>query len=306
MSYHKLYELLNIGLKTASIRKLSEKFQNLGKNSIITYDDIKKAIFQKMLVDNVIDFLVENKIIKPIEDEENSFKILVEFPSTITEKESKEYIENKIFNSTKKILIDKILSYYKQDKEGYILFLDLANSTDKFGGDLLLRSKILNEDFPKVIKETEKEFFNLKKGYLISQKGDEAHLFFFEKEFVENFIKKFINNYTNELFEKIEEYNQSRKINNPFTDKMYLKIFLFHSKVKQPNYTIDTMPNFNDMDAFTYIARVEKKFKEVLVEKYKEIDIKKYFLVSQDSFKGCSEIDISHQDGVIKVSYYIE
>lgn len=296
MSYYKLFDLKDIGLKSLSIGSLMHKFQSLGNRALITKSDIEKNIKQKLLIDKVIGFLLENNIIQ-LNDEENDevFRIIVDFPQTSLEKESKEYLDNKLFISQKQLLVEKIKYYQKKGLESYIVFLDLANSTDDHNGDIFLKKDIMGKDFPKIINQTIDSFFHTTKGYLVNQKGDEAHLFFFIKEDANKFVDKFISNYSKELFDKIESYNQTRIITNSFTDKMYLKIFIAHSEVEIPNYDINTMPNFNNMLAFIWINRVEKAFKEALKELGQNC-IEKYFIASQDKFNESNEITINAKE----------
>ena len=296
MSYYKLFDLKDIGLNSPSIGSLMHKFQSLGNKALITRSDIEKNIKQKMLIDKVIDFLLENNIIQ-INDEENNevFKIIVDFPQTSLEKESKEYLDNKLFISQKQLLVEKIKHYQKKGLESYVVFLDLANSTDDHNGDIFLKKDIMGKDFPKIINQTIDSFFHTTKGYLVSQKGDEAHLFFFTKEDANRFIDKFLSNYSKELFNKIESYNQTRTINNAFTDKMYLKVFIAHSEVDTPNYDINTMPNFNNMLAFIWLNRVEKAFKEAL-KGLGQNEIEKYFIASQEKFNDSHQIKVDEKE----------
>jgi len=305
MSYYKLFDLKDIGLNSPSIASLLEKLNSLGNKSLITYDDIQKSIKQKLLVDRVVEFLLENELIRlKDENEEGIYEILVELPQTSLEKESKEYLDNKLFSSQKELLIKKLESYTRNHKEAYILFLDLANSTEKYNGNAIMKNKIINKDFPKVIRDCIEPYFNKIKGYLISQKGDEAHLLFFNKKDLDNFIQDFVLQYKNELFDGIEIFNNTRDIENDFLNKMYLKIFVAHSEVDTPIYSLNTMPNFNDMDAFTIINRIEKVFKDALNKKGQK-DINMYFIVSTDKFKDCDAILLETSDFDINVNYKI-
>lgn len=303
MSYYKLFDLKDIGLNSYSIGNLLYKFQSLGNKALITYDDIYKSIGQKLLVDEVVTFLLEKEIIElNSENEENIFKIIVEFPKTSLEKESKEYIDKKLFSAQKELLVKKIQSFSRKEQEAYILFLDLANSTDNYNGNSIKRNKILNKSFPNILQSSIEPFFNALKGYMIHRKGDEAHFLFFNKEDLDKFLKLFINKYKDEIFDEIEEYNKTRNIENKFTDKMYLKVFIAHSVVSEPD--IDGgMPNFSSMDAFTIIARIEKPFKKELKDKVSEIDM--YFIVSKDNFEDSEKVLLDTQDGEIEVYYKI-
>ena len=305
MSYHKLFDLKDIGLDSYSIASLLEKFNSLGNKSLITYTDIQKSIKQKLLIDRVIAFLLENKLIElNDEEQEDIYKIIVTLPQTSLEKESQEYLDSKLFFAQKELLVKKIESYRRNNKEAYILFLDLANSTEKYNGDSIMKNKIINRSFPKIINKCIETYFSKTKGYLINQKGDEAHLFFFTKKDVDNFVKEFISIYKTEIFNEIERFNSTRDIENNFLNKMYLKIFIAHSEVDTPIYTPNIMPNFNNMDAFTIINRIEKNFKETLGKLgQKEIDM--YFIVSLDEFEDSQLITINNQDKPIDVFYKI-
>lgn len=305
MLYDKLFELLSIGLNPASFRTLQEKLRALGYGSLISYNEIQKSIKQKKLIDTVVKFMVDNQIIEEIDEyEEVYYRINIEFPLSPIEREAKEFTDKKLFFSQKELLINKIKYYNRKQEAAWIVFLDLANSTDKFGGDLIQKENIINKGFPGLIKKVINPYFIRTLGYLISQKGDEAHLFFFEKDDCLKFITSFMNAYKTELLENIEKYNRSRKIEKPFSDKMYLKIFLANSDVAEPNYDLHNMPNFNNMTAFTFIARAEKEFKKAMID-VGQTDIDSHFIVSQTKLDGFKELDLVTQDGNQHVFYQI-
>jgi hypothetical protein len=309
MLYTKLFELGSVGLNSKNIGLLFEKFNSIGFNSILTYDEISKAIRQKSLVDKVIDFLIENKIIVELDDinddTERIFRILAEFPKSSDEKEARSYLDNKLFNSQKELLIKKLNYYENNKKDGWIVFLDLANSTDNYHGDPILLDQIMNKSFPKVVKKVEEEFFRNTSGYMIKQQGDEAFLYFFEEFIAQNFISKFITIYQNDMLEEIEKYNKSRTIIDDFQEKMYLKVFVAHSTTTKPLYEMNKMPDFNNMSAFTFIKRSEKSFKEKMVENGQKT-INTHFVVSMDKFLNSNELQLSTQDGEQVVYYMID
>lgn len=305
MSYDKLFELLTIGLKPASFGALQERLRALGYKSLISHDEIQKSIRQKKLIDTVVKFMLDNQIIEEVDDyDEIYYRINIDFPMSPLEKEAKEFTDKKLFFSQKELLVNKIKYYNRKQEVAWIVFLDLANSTDKFGGDLTQKENIINKAFPELIKKTVNPYFSRTLGYLISQKGDEAHLFFFEKDDCLKFIDEFMSAYKATLFEIIEKYNKTRKIENPFADKMYLKIFLANSDVAEPNYDLYNMPNFNNMTAFTFIARAEKEFKKAMIDAG-QTDIDSHFIVSQTKLDGFKELDLVTQDGNQHVFYQI-
>lgn len=306
MLYDKLFELLTIGLNPTSFRMLQEKLRALGRNSLISHDEIQKSIKQKKLIDTVVKFMVDNQIIEEIDEyKEVHYRINIDFPLSPIEKEAREFTDKKLFFSQKELLVNKIKYYNKKQETAWIVFLDLANSTDKFGGDLTQKENIMNKAFPGLIKKIINPYFVRTLGYLISQKGDEAHLFFFEKDDCLKFIASFMNAYKSELLEIIEKYNCSRKIKKSFSDKMYLKIFLANSDVAEPNYDLHSMPNFNNMTAFTFIARAEKEFKKAIADGG-QTDIESHFIVSQAKLDGFKELDLVTQDGNQRVFYQIK
>ena len=309
MSYTKLFELHSIGLNAENIGLLLAKFNAIGFKSIITYNEILKTIRQKTLIDKTIDFLVTNKIIARLDDTDYGkfcYKILVEFPQTSAEKEAKTYLDNKLFYSQKELLIKKLTSYASNKKDGWIVFVDLANSTDNYEGDLNLLDRIMNKSFPDLVKEAEESFFSNTTGYLIKQQGDEAFLYFFEKEIALAFIDAFIELYKQNIFNEIENYNKSRNIKNNFQDKMYLKVFIAHSTTTQPlYYEMNKMPDFNNMSAFTFIKRSEKSFKEKMIRNGQK-KVNTHFIVSMDQFNESQELQLGTQDGKQIVYYHID
>ncbi len=308
MSFDKLYELILLGLKSRNQGKLIEKFRSLGYKSLITHNDILKSIRQNSLIDKVISFLLENKIIEVIDNEEEleiTYRILIDIPKSADEKEAKSYLNNKLFNSHKELLVKKLNYYAQNKKDGWIVFLDLANSTDNYNGDPILLDKIMNKSFPSIVKKIEEEFFRNTSGYLIKQQGDEAFLYFFESHIALSFISKFINIYKKELAKEIKQYNLSRTITNDFKEKMYLKVFIAHSTTTQPLYEMNKMPDFNNMSAFTFIKRSEKSFKEKMIENGQKT-ITTNFIVSMDKFDNSNELQLSTQDGEQVVYYIIE
>lgn len=302
MSYVRLFSLLNIGLKEKNIGTLIEKFKAIGIDNVVTYDEILKAIRQTSLIDDVIEYLIENNIIEEYgHEEEITYKILIDFPKTADEKNADNYINSKLNRSKKELLINKLNYYVSKKKQGWIVFLDLANSTDKYGGESDI---IINKDFPNAISNAVDMYFSNTSGYLIKQYGDEAYLYFFDKNEALEFIENFIQLYNKDVFEKIEKYNKTRKIKNAFKDKMYLKIFIASSITTTPQYKEDGLPDFNNMSAFTFINRSEKTFKETMIKNGQK-KINTYFIVSNSEIEKSTKIELSSQDGKITAYYKI-
>jgi hypothetical protein len=311
MSYRKLFDIHKIGLNSNNIGLLLEKFIALGDNSLVTRNEIQKALRQKVLIDKVIDFLLENNLIKETKDGSEEFKVLVEFPKSRNEKEATTYLSQKLFFSTREQIISKLNYFVREKKDGWIVFLDLANSTDdpenskSYGGNPTLLDKILNKSFPDFIQSVEKSYFNRAEGYLIKQKGDEAHFYFFEERGAKSFISELQDRYEKELSQEIETYNKTRNSKNRFTDEMYLKIFVAKSTTTEPKFDIYKMPDFNNMKAFTFIARAEKSFKETMVKQGQK-DVTSNFIVSNYKvYNSMKDIALNSQDGDLEAFYEI-
>jgi len=273
MSYTKLFEIHNIGLSSSNMGKLLEKFNNFNINSYITKDEIQKSITQKKLIDNIINFLIANNIIEIVEDNKEFYKVVVEFPSTHKEKEFELYKNQKLYLSQKTLITKKLKSYIK--KIGYIVKLDLANSTSN-SGNVKLKDSLLNIEFPNFVKKSIQKYFYANKGYLIAQYGDEAFLFFFEERDAKRYLNSMIEEYKETLSLEFKKYNQNLET---IQDKLYLKVFLANSIISNLIYDDYNLPSFENMGAMKYISRVEKPFKEQIL-KIKNINVDKFFIVS--------------------------
>lgn len=276
MLYTKLFELNSIGLSSNNIGKLFEKFMNLNVNSLITKDEIKSTITQKKIIDKLIDFLLENRLLEVLDkDKQNIYKIIVKVPKSQDANEVEVYKQQKLYLTQKDLIVKKLNSY--RSKNGYIIKLDIANSTAE-NGNVKTKDILLNVEFPKFVKKSIEKDFYANNGYLIAQYGDEAFLFFFERNKLEHYINNLLALYKKELYRKFEEYNESL---DTIKEGLYLKIFIAHSIISNITHDIFSMLNFENMAAMKYISRVEKPFKEQIL-KQKNLEISKFFIVADE------------------------
>ena len=273
MSYTRLFELATLDLSSSNIGKLFERLSNVNMGNYITKDEISKTISQKKLLNDVLDFLLEKKILELVEDgQEKIYKVLVSFPKTHNEKELELFNRKKLYLSQKELITKKLQSYVK--KTGYIVKLDLANSTSE-KGDIRLKDSLLNIQFPEFVKKSCERYFYANRGYVVAQYGDEAFLFFFEERDLINYVNDMLKLYSDKLEKEFTIYN----INAEYNDKLYLKIFIANSTISNITYDSHNMPGFENMVAMKYISRVEKPFKEQILKK-KNIEIGNFFIVA--------------------------
>jgi len=245
---------------------------------------------------DVVDFLLDKEIFEAVEDEqEKIYKVLVSFPKTHNEKELELFNKKKLYLSQKEMITKKLQSYIK--KTGYIIKLDLANSTSE-NGDIRLKDSLSNIQFPEFVKKSCERYFYANKGYVVARYGDEAFLVFFEERDLIDYINDMLKLYRTKLEKEFSVYNS----NVEYNDKLYLKIFIANSTISNITYDSHNMPGFENMVAMKYISRVEKPFKEQILKK-RNIKIDNFFIVSDQKLDDefVSET-ISSED---KISYEV-
>jgi hypothetical protein len=314
MSFGKLYKLELLGFTENTVTQLIHFFEVYDIGGIIDYYDILKNTRQKNKINELIDLLIQNKIIEDItediEDYENKqFKILVERRKTPKDKRAEKYLnEMDLYNQTKDLIMKRLDSMIDNKKDGWILFIDFANSSKQYtNANYILRNKIIKETIDVVLLNLIDKYRLSYKGFDISNttKGDEIEFYFFDEKSCDKFIKDFLKIYTNNIYKQVIQFNKDIITKNKLEDFLYLKIFKAHSKTVDYSEKNNQMPSFKTMDAIIKISKIEKAFKEQnLIKDLKLTDIDMYFYLSDKNKNELSKIEVKTKDIGNKVVYY--
>ncbi len=313
MSFGKLYKLETLGFSENTVSALVELFEKFTQNSIIDYQDILKHTRQKTKINELINFLLEKNFIEEIDEteelEEKKFRVLLSRKKTSKEKRAEKYlIDNDLYNQTKEIIVKKLDVMVKNEKDGWIVFIDFANYSTAFESEKTqLKNDIVKETIDGILKNLIEKYTLGYKGFELSNsnRGDEAEFYFYDEKSCDKFIKDFLKIYEQKIYPKVEDFNETRGIKNRLRDALYLKIFKAHSKTVDFTEKNNQMPSFKTMEAITLIRKIEKPIKNKnFIEDMKLSNVEKYFYVS-DKKEECLSKTIVETAGIgFKTMYY--
>lgn len=314
MSFGKLYKLEVLGFTENTVSGLVRLFERFGENSIINYNDILQHTKQKTKINELISFLLEKGFIEDITEEldtyENKeYRVLLSREKTAKEKRAEKYlVENDLYNQTKGLITKKLDVMIKNSRDGWILFIDFANYSTEFVGEKIqLKNVIVKETIDGILKNLIEKYTLSYQGFELSNsnRGDEAEFYFFDENSCDRFIKDFLKIYTKDIYQKIEEFNETRNIQNRLRDALYLKIFKAHSVTVDYSEKNNQMPSFKTMEAITLIKKIEKPIKNKnFIEEIKLSDIDMYFYVSDKLEDTLIKVEVNTDNIGIRTMYY--
>ncbi|MDO9207338.1 MAG: hypothetical protein Q7T91_03700 [Sulfuricurvum sp.] len=314
MSFGKLFKLETLGFTENTVSRLVSFFEKFGENSIINYEDILQHTRQKNKINELITFLIDKGFIEEISDDAKSyenkeFKILLSREKTAKEKRAEKYlIENDLYNQTKELIIKKLDVMLENDRDGWVVFIDFANySTEIVGEKKQLKFDVVIETIEGVLKNLIEKYTLAYKGFELSNssRGDEAEFYFFDEKSCDKFLQDFLKIYKRDIYNKTEEFNTTRKIQNRMKDALYLKIFKAHSKTVDYTEKNNQMPSFKTMEAITLIKKIEKPIKNKnFIEEMKLSNIDMYFYVSDKMEDKLLEVKVDTDNIGPKIMYY--
>lgn len=262
-------------------------FGAIGNGAVFTYSDFKKVVSQKSLVGKILQYLLEKDVIgryrllcpscggennvktalcencgEKISSEEISqsiFKILCHIEKSYEEKRLSSGTVNAIDLHSFKILKGKIDRMKFDEAEGTIVFFDIANSTEMDQENITISTKI-KKAFNQYTKRLIQSYFYSYEGIYIKGEGDSAWLFFVNQDVALRFLREYFKNKEDEFFTMMREYNRNAKY------PVYLKTYIASSTIESYTQTDMLSIDFNVMEAFVFISRIEKSAKKTIID----------------------------------------
>ena len=320
--------------------KLDNFLGKIGENNLFTYDNLRVELTQKNLLDKIVEFLIEEKIIEPYqikcnqcgndnkvvdiddnclycesdllkENKNYTYKII----ANLTEiNKYKDLEKNKInelnfnsFNIIKK-KIDRIIN---KKELGTILFFDIANSSNLKDFDISLHSDICKL-FNNFIKELIKPYFFATNGLYLKSEGDSIFLFFEDIDYAKDFMKDFKNQlFNSEYYQIVNKFNKE-VINNQKLKNIYIKIYCASSTIQSYTQEGILKIDFPSMESFIFIKRIEKESKNELIKLLSEENkLIPFFIISRDDiFNKKNKLNLgnyiqNYENSNLEVYYYL-
>lgn len=300
----------------STINGVDNFFGEIGEGGLFRDIDLAACITQKKLIQKIIDFLIEDKVIipftqkcnhcgreqkYPIEncekcgqplDKEDSvlyYKVIGEVHISEIERKQRLEARQRLLLSSFRLLQTKLKK--KKSKEGdiSIILLDLANST-KVGLNpkASIICNTLKKEFYQFVRDVSLGFLKRTEGHWLKADGDSAHVFLLNVEIA----KQFVIDFHKELILS-NVLNLMKEINTVQSDHMvFVKMQHASSKVYEFQTPDILTLDFTGVEAFIRNNRYEKPIKERIIETFKnKNDYFPYYLTSTiELFKNKSEI----------------
>ncbi|QEN06831.1 hypothetical protein EXM22_02045 [Oceanispirochaeta crateris] len=324
-------ELINIlkaipELSHQNFSKIDNLLGSVGTGGIFRKSELLRVVSQKSLISKIEAFLIQNTIIQPYKkncptcgneyakevdkcdycdtDLTNPtnisyFKIVAEIQLSNDEKKVISQKKMNLDISAFKLLIRKIERIKRTQRNGYLVLFDLANSTEIRKENMYFHS-LLCKQFNSFIKEFVRPYFLKSNAIVVKSEGDSAFVFFTNQDDLESFIMDYHENIKfQDFYNKMIEFNEDNKV------KSYIKTYISASDVSEYHQTDMLSLDFESMEAFTFINRIEKIGKSKLVESYGENDLIPYFILSRTEIFPSKEFMLSNVQNYGNVNVYL-
>lgn len=293
----------SINAKNAMI--LDNFLGDIGTGNIFEKDSLSYRLTQKSLVNPIISWLQEINAIIPYKQVCPVCKQEYDFPKnrcdicdsdlyipgTITTyKIKKELVDSEkaknanmqtinpldmaAFNLLKKSLDRKI----REKENGYILFIDVANSTELANENKSFQVSI-NKGLSKYLKDSIKDYFRKSKAIYIKGAGDSSYMYFDNIEMLAKYLKQVLANLETQDFSK-----KACIINNEGKVCVFYKIYIADSEILEYKTTDVLSIDFEAMDAFTFIGRIEKEAEQQIKNIKGEDNLYPCFIVMKENY----------------------
>lgn len=304
----------SINAKNATI--LDNFLGDIGTGNIFEKASLTYRLTQKSLVNPIINWLQEAKVIVPYKQTCPVCKQEYNFPknkcdicdsdlllldTVTTYKITKPLIESEkvknantltinpldmaAFNLLKKSLDKKI----REKKNGYILFIDVANST-KLAKENKNFQVSINKGLSKYLKESVKNYFRRSKAIYIKGAGDSSYLYFDNINILAEYLKQVLINLESQDFsEKTRIMNDEGKL------CVFYKIYIADSDILEYKTTDVLSIDFEAMEAFTFIGRIEKGAEQKVKDIKGEENLYPCFIVMKENyFRNGTKIQLTN------------
>lgn len=301
-------------------------FGELRTDELFSKDDLMYEISQKLMINEILDFLIKHKIIAPYlqicdmckyeQSYENTecescnsllqnsknvsyYKLISEIKVPYSLSEFNENKKRLIDISSFKILMKKIEQKKRNNTKATIVLIDIANSVELSKNDKYL-STLVNSKSIKYTKEIMNKYFNQSKGILFKNDGDSSFIYFNEKQDAHDFLLDFKYSLSdNDYTQKIEEYNLNNK------RPIYYKIFVAESEVLEFIQKDITSLDFSNLEAIAFISRIEKLSKpEIIKDVGDEKLLYPFFIAYRDNFYSNKKIHLDNVPNYGNIEIY--
>ncbi|MDY2844475.1 MAG: hypothetical protein SOT81_10930 [Treponema sp.] len=301
MYLNKLFNLARKypALTDKNLTAIDNFFGSIGTNNIFTVSQFKSVLTQKGYAKDILAWLVENDVISPYEIECSQCHKLINFYNEKcpycqcqVDKQSEyisEYkiIENlfmssaeieqnknkslKLYKVSFDLLLKKLDKKYEKKESSFIIFADIKSSTQLKKINPIYHDKICR-GVVQFFKELSIAYLLQSKGIYIKSEGDASFVILDSIESVYKFLFELIKTiYSTEFFRLMNTVNMEKKRyedenNKNHTFFTFLKIYVAGSETGKYSQKDVLSIDFDAMEAFTYIKRIEKKVKEQVLE----------------------------------------
>ena len=281
-----------------------------GPNNIFTKRQFLGILTQKNFINEILEWLLKENIIQPYKVECNNCKKEVEvsndncpYCSNKLNINSDNIVEYKIIgdiklphavieeNKNKSIKLDKscfslllktLQKKYEKKEKSFIIFTDIKASTDIKKYNSSKHEKICRGAV-QFFKDVTLPYFRQYKGIYIKSEGDASYVILDSIETVIKFIKDINDKIsTTEMYSLMNEINgQNIEIIDDAGNKRqiitFIKLYIADSETGRYTQKDILSIDFDAMEAFTFIKRIEKKAKEQILETQASEKLKENF-----------------------------
>lgn len=313
-----LYRLLG-DIPEDELNSLNLFFRELETGGLFTKKDlITKAKMKKTSIEPIIDFCLEHHIIgkaywecqcgytnneidydacdscglpKPLVFI-SVFELIAEVPKSSKEK----YYENAKLKELDKTWFGYLLARIKlasqTEKLGWVAFIDIAHSTKLQKADSYLAAELQNWLRDNAV-QLSRNLMKYELGYYLKSMGDAVWIFSLDQEELFKVTMK--------LFHEFGDKDKEKY--NIMGETLYLKAYIAGSTI-QSYSTPDELTLDLEMEAFRYIARIEKSAQQIIAKQMPKNAFG--FIVSRDSRRDFSRLDLKDIPDYNEVSAFFK
>jgi hypothetical protein len=292
-------------------------FRELETGGLFSKKDLlTKARIKKKNINIIVDFCLKYRIIAPAYwaclcgyteneleydicescgksyslDSREIFELIAEVPKSSKEIHYEKAKLKELDKTWFKYLLARIKLAKQTGKTGWIAFVDIAHSTKLQKADSYLAAELQNWLHNKAI-ELSRSLLKYEQGYYLKAMGDAVWIFSLDQEELSKVILK--------LFQEFK--NKNRDKYNIAGVKLFLKAYIA-SSIIQSYSTPDELTLDLEMEAFTFIARIEKEAQSVISKQISQNSLG--FLVSRDEKHNYTNLSLERIKDYNEVSVF--
>lgn len=311
-----------------------------GKNNLFTQSQFKSVLTQKTYFEEILTWLDENQIIAPYEVEcsqchksvhidnlncpycqnvlskdcslVSEYKIIGDISESLAEIEERKNKPLKLYKSCFELLLKRLEKKYEKKENSFIIFTDIKASTPLKKVNPIYHDKICRGAVY-FFKELSVPYLTQSKGIYIKSEGDASYIILDSIEVVNKFLNDLLEKiYSTEFYQLMEKINSEKKIykddeGNDAVLFIFLKIYIADSETGKYSQKDVLSIDFDAMEAFTFIKRIEKKAKSQILENQNENQLSENFpicIFARQNWFNSQDIVLKNVDDYGDVSIY--